>query len=69
MPTQSAMHQQLLTVKAAAARLGVAEATVRMWIWQRKNLEVVRIGRAVRVSETALERFICENTVPPRHGG
>ena len=69
MPTQSAIHQQLLTVKAAAARLGVAEATVRMWIWQRKNLEVVRVGRAVRISETALERFISENTIPPRDDG
>ena len=59
------MDRQLLTVKAAADRLGVAEATVRMWIWQRKNLEVVRLGRAVRIRESALEKFIQDNTVGP----
>ncbi|HYH00945.1 MAG TPA: helix-turn-helix domain-containing protein [Terriglobales bacterium] len=57
---------KLLTVADAAERLGVKAATVRSWILHRKNLEVVRIGRCVRITERSIQKLIDDNTIPPR---
>jgi excisionase family DNA binding protein len=56
---------ELLTVKETAEVLGVKPSTVRAWIHRRENLEVVKVGRAVRIPETAVKRFIRENTRQP----
>lgn len=58
---------RLLTTRQAADRLGLKEATIRFWIWQRK-IEVVHIGRAVRIREEAVLRLIERGTVPARVG-
>jgi excisionase family DNA binding protein len=55
----------MLTVKETASRLGLAEATIRLWLAQRK-LPFVRCGRAIRVPSEAVEAFIRSNTVPAR---
>lgn len=57
---------QLLTVEQAAQRLGVKPATLRSWILRRQKLEVVKVGRLVRISERSIERFIEQNTIPLR---
>jgi excisionase family DNA binding protein len=57
---------RLLTVDQAAERLGVKPATIRSWILKRQKLEVVKVGRLVRITERSIEKLIDENTIPPR---
>ena len=57
---------RLLTLPEVAERLGLKTATLRFWAWQRK-IEIVRVGRAVRVREETVQRLIEEGTVPSRH--
>jgi excisionase family DNA binding protein len=54
---------RLLDIPMTAERLGVKESTVRFWVWQRK-IEYVKVGRCVRVPESAVERIIERGTVP-----
>jgi len=56
---------RLLTLAEAAERLGLKVSTLRFWVWQRK-IEVVHVGRAVRVREEAITRLIKRGTVPAR---
>ena len=58
-------HVRLLRLEEAAERLGLKLSTLRFWVWQRK-IEVVRVGRAVRVREDAIERLIEDGTVPAK---
>jgi excisionase family DNA binding protein len=53
-------HQSLLTVRAAARRLGLRDGTVRAWIRQGR-LPGVKLGRAVRIPNEAVERLIAES--------
>ena len=55
----------MLTVAEAAHKLGIKEATLRLWIYQRR-LGHVKLGRAVRVPESEVDRLIRENLVPAR---
>lgn len=50
-------REQHLTVAQVAARLQVTEKTVRNHINQ-KRLKATRVGRAVRISETALRKYL-----------
>jgi excisionase family DNA binding protein len=59
---------RLLRVSEAAERLGLKPHTLRLWLAARR-LPIVRLGRAVRVPEQAVEDFISSNTVPARDGG
>lgn len=59
---------KLLTVEQTAQRLGVKPATIRSWILRREKIEVVKVGRLVRIKESSIRRFIEENTVQPRQG-
>lgn len=56
---------RLLTLAEAADRLGLKVATLRFWVWQRK-IEIVHVGRSVRVREEVLRRLIERGTVPAR---
>ena len=58
---------RLPTLPEAAEQLGLKVATLRFWVWQRK-IEIVRVGRAVRVSDDVVKRLIEEGTVPARRG-
>ena len=59
-------RSRLLAVEQAAERLGVKPATIRSWILRREKLEVVKVGRLVRITEKSVDRFIDNNTIPPR---
>jgi excisionase family DNA binding protein len=59
-------RSRLLAVEEAAERLGVKPATIRSWILRREKLEVVKVGRLVRITEKSIDKFIDENTIPPK---
>jgi excisionase family DNA binding protein len=58
---------ELLTVNETAAELNLSTGTIRAWLLSRK-LTAVRLGRAVRIPRTELERLIGEGTTPARAG-
>ena len=61
--------RKLVRLAPAADRLGIKTATLRDWFLKRKNLDFVKVGRAVCVTEDSVERFIDSNLIPPRTGG
>ena len=63
------MGSRLLAVEQAAERLGVKPSTIRSWILRREKIEVVKVGRLVRIKESSIQRFIDDNTIPPRENG
>jgi excisionase family DNA binding protein len=52
---------KLLTLQEAADRLAISLPTLRAWVWKKK-IEVVRIGRCVRIKEETLLDLINRNT-------
>lgn len=60
---------KLLTVNEAAEILGIKPSTVRAWIQKREKLEVVKLGRAVRIPSDSVFTFIKANTRQPGRGG
>lgn len=60
---------KLLTVKEAAEALRIKSSTVRSWIHKKQNLEVVKVGRAVRIPASSLRAFIRSNTRLPAEKG
>ena len=56
---------KLFRIPAAVDYLNnvVTEKTIRQWIW-RREIEVVRIGRAVCIPQAALDRMIERGTMP-----
>ena len=63
---QTSTSRKLLTVDQAAECLGVKPATIRSWILRREKLEVVKVGRLVRITERSIQKLIDDNTIPPR---
>ncbi len=62
----SAMTEAImLSVSQVAEALGLKPATIRAWIAQRK-LGHVKLGRAVRVPRTEVERLLREGAVPAK---
>lgn len=55
---------RLLTVAEAADALGVGVRMVRRLVAERR-LEFLRVGRHIRVRESAVRRFLEAATVPP----
>jgi excisionase family DNA binding protein len=53
----------LRTVKHTAQRTGLAEITIRQMI-ARREIDYVKLRRAVRVSDEEIERLIRESTIP-----
>jgi excisionase family DNA binding protein len=62
---ESTTSTRLLTLKEAADRLAISLPTIRSWVWQRK-IEIVKIGRCVRIREQVISDLIATNTVCPR---
>ncbi len=54
---------KLLTIEQAAERLGMKPVTVRMWAATRK-IARCKIGRAVRIPESEIERLIAASLIP-----
>jgi len=61
----SALKKGLLTVEQFAEAVGLKPATVRQKIW-RREIEFVRIGRAVRFRPETAEKLIEAGTVLAR---
>ena len=57
------MTPQLRTVEQAAADMCVSVHTIRAWIARRK-IGSVRLGRAVRVPVSEIERLVERGTIP-----
>jgi excisionase family DNA binding protein len=53
----------LLTLDEAAHRLGLKPVTLRMWATQRK-IARCKIGRAVRIPESEIERIVASSLIP-----
>jgi excisionase family DNA binding protein len=53
----------LLNVEQFAFATGWSPATVRMKVW-RREIEFVRMGRAIRFKPETVHQLIEENTVP-----
>jgi excisionase family DNA binding protein len=62
--TLESVRNQQLTVREAAKRLGISPHTVRAWI-STKKLGHVRLGRAVRVPQTEVDRLVAGGWIPP----
>jgi excisionase family DNA binding protein len=56
-------EKQLRTVRQVAEELGLAPVTVRTWMAQRR-LSYVRLGRAVRIPASEVQRILDSGTVP-----
>jgi excisionase family DNA binding protein len=59
------MKDRLLTVEQAAERLGTTVRFPRRLIEERR-ITFVKLGRHVRIPESALDAFIAARTVQPR---
>ena len=59
------VRKGLMTVEQFAEAVGLRPATVRPKIW-RRELEFVRIGRAIRFKPETAEKLIDAGTVPAR---
>ena len=57
-------NERLLTVEAAAERLDAKPRFIRRLIAERR-IEFVKVGRHVRISESALADFIEAGKIPP----
>jgi excisionase family DNA binding protein len=56
-------HGRLLRVPEASIRLGLREATLRRMILERR-IATIRIGRAVRIPENAVDALIAAGYSP-----
>jgi len=61
---RSATAEQLLSVEAAADRLDTTPRFIRRLIAERR-IEYHKVGRHVRISESALAEFVEAGKVPP----
>lgn len=57
------MSETFYTVSEVATHLKVSVPAVYRWISEGK-IEVVRMGRSVRITQTALDKFIADSTDP-----
>jgi len=55
----------LLNVREFAAMTGVKPSTVRAWVF-RREIEYIKIGRAVRFKRETARKLIDAGTVPAR---
>ena len=60
----STAKKGLMTVEEFAESVGLKPATVRQKVW-RREIEFVRIGRAIRFKPETAEKMIEAGTVPP----
>jgi excisionase family DNA binding protein len=54
---------RLLKIPEAALRLNISEKTTWKMVYARK-VDVVRIGRSVRIPENSIEKLIDDGTIP-----
>jgi excisionase family DNA binding protein len=54
---------RILKIPEAALRLNISEKTTWKMVYARK-VDVVRIGRSVRIPENSIEKLIDDGTIP-----
>jgi excisionase family DNA binding protein len=64
MTALNALQRGLMNVEQFADAVGLKPATVRQKVW-RREIEFVRIGRAIRFKPETVEKMIEAGTVPP----
>jgi excisionase family DNA binding protein len=52
-----------LTIKETAEALNLSQACVRAWVARRK-IGVIRLGRAIRIPSSEVQRLLTEDVVP-----
>ncbi len=57
--------QRLLNLREAAERLDLTVSCLRAWQARRK-ITIIKLGKAVRISEAEVQRVIDEGTIPAR---
>jgi len=62
------VQSRFVSIKQAATLLGMAEVTLRVWVGSRR-LAHVKLGRAVRIPVTEIDRLVDEGTVPAFKNG
>ena len=62
MAPSSAARRGLLTIKDAAAYLGLSPGTLRNWVSARR-IDYVKVGRLTRISLAVLDRYIEQQTI------
>ena len=67
MPVSPDHHDQLITTADAAARIGLAEITLRLWRWRDNPAQppYVKCGRRVRYRAADLDKWITSRTYTP----
>jgi len=58
----------LLNVEEFAEAIGLKPATIRQQVW-RRQVEFVRVGRAIRFKPETVQKIIARGTVPTLHEG
>jgi excisionase family DNA binding protein len=61
------VRDELNKVRKFAEQLGISEKTAWAWIAQRR-VDVVRLGRSVRVPQSSIDRLIAEGFTPRIEG-
>jgi excisionase family DNA binding protein len=56
------MEKELMSIREASGLLGVAETTLRDWLYQ-KRLPFYRLGRAIRLKKEDIVKFREESRV------
>ena len=56
--------RNLVTLSEASQQLGISIAALRDWRFRRKHLDFVKVGRAVRVLQSSIDKFIRNQTIP-----
>jgi excisionase family DNA binding protein len=59
------MGNKPLTIRETAEALNLSQPTIRAWVARRK-IGVIRLGRAIRIPNTEIQRLLTENAVPAR---
>lgn len=55
----------LLNLREASCLLGITAKTLYQWRWRRQHLPFIKVGRALRISERDLNKFIEKMKEPP----
>jgi excisionase family DNA binding protein len=59
--------KRMLTIGEAAEQLGLSPKTVWSWIYSRR-LGFVRLGRSIRIPQSAIEELIEAGSIPAKIG-
>jgi excisionase family DNA binding protein len=62
-----AFQSELLTVNETAVEMNLSVGTIRAWLLSRK-LGCVRLGKAVRIPRSEIQRLIDQGSTPARFG-